>query len=195
MKTIPLYENYPELNPIKDQIELAVQLIVDCHKNNGLVLLCGNGGSAADCSHIVGELMKEFRENRQGYNEFDSNLVDGVAAIDLTANKSLITAMANDVDPDKVFSQQVYVYSKHNPFNLLIGLSTSGNSENVVQAFEIANKMGLQTIALTGENDSRLSELGYCVIQAPAHETYRVQEYHLAIYHYICSEVERELFD
>ena len=192
---IPLFEHYPELLSIEEDIEYAIEMIIECYRNNGYILLCGNGGSSSDSGHILGELMKEFKVKRQGRVDLDDRIVEGVPCIDLTANHGLITALANDVDPDIVFSQQVYVYSKNNRNNVLIGLSTSGNSANVVNAFDIAAGLGIKSIAFTGERESKLSDLATCIIMVPARDTYRAQEYHLAIYHYICHEVERILFE
>ena len=192
---IQLYEHYPELLPIEDDINQAIEMTIETYRNGGLVLLCGNGGSSSDSGHILGELMKEFKVHRQGRVDLYEGLVDGIPCVDLTANHGLITAISNDVSSDIIFAQQVYVYSKNNRNNLLIGLSTSGNSENVCAAFEVASMMGVKSIAFTGRKESRLSNLASCILMVPAIDTYRVQEYHLAIYHYICSEVERILFD
>ena len=187
-----LYEHYPELKPIKEDIEKAIKCIVDCYRNGGLLLLCGNGGSSSDCSHIAGELMKSFTFKRRSAA---FPLVDGVPCVDLTSNVALITAIANDVDPDLIFAQQVYVHGKHNPNCVLLGLTTSGNSKNVVKAFEVAKDLNLKTIVLTADFDSASSRMCDVVIKAPSRETYRAQEYHLAIYHYICAQIEENLFE
>ena len=201
MKTF--YERYPELLPQKDNIESAIVILTNCYKNNGKILVCGNGGSSSDSAHIVGELMKSFMAKRpldEGLlnkinQEFDidvaSKLQTGIPCIDLTAQSALLTAFANDVDPDLIFAQQVVAYSSHNPNDVVIGLSTSGNSKNVVNAIKVAKSLGLKTISLTGKEDSLLSKESMVTIKAPEKETFKVQEYHLPIYHYICMELEK----
>ena len=167
--------------------------------------MCGNGGSSSDSAHIVGELMKSFMAKRpldEGLlnkinQEFDidvaSKLQTGIPCIDLTAQSALLTAFANDVDPDLIFAQQVVAYSSNNPNDVVIGLSTSGNSKNVVNAIKVAKSLGLKTISLTGKEDSLLSKESMVTIKAPEKETFKVQEYHLPIYHYICMELEKRI--
>jgi len=200
-----IFENYPELISIKSQIEQSIDILESCYKNNGKILICGNGGSCSDSAHIVGELMKGFMNKRpldkdlknQLSKELDISVIDkfqnGIPCIDLTSQCSLISAFANDVDPELVFAQQVLAYSQNNPKDVLIGLSTSGNSKNIVSAFKVAKALGLKTIAFTGIKDSELSKLSSVCIKAPAEATYRVQEYHLPIYHYICQELEKRI--
>lgn len=204
MKT--LFENYPELVLIKPDIEKAIDILTNAYKNNGKILICGNGGSASDSAHIVGELMKGFMNKRP----LDKNLMEelnkqsddsmlgnklqkGIPCIDLTAQSSLISAFANDVDADLVYAQQVLAYSLNNPNDVVIGLSTSGNSKNVVRAFEVAKVLKLKTISFTGNHTNKLEEISSVCIKAPAEETFRVQEYHLPIYHYICQELEKRI--
>ena len=201
MKT--LYEQYPELEPQKENIEKAIKVLEECFKNKGKILVCGNGGSSSDSAHIVGELMKSFMAKRpldaeilnKINKEFDSSTASkfeyGIPCIDLSSQTSLITAFANDVDYELVFAQQVLSYSKDSPNDVLLMLSTSGNSKNVVNAAKVAKSLGLKTISLTGEKESELSKLSTVCIKAPASETYKVQEYHLPIYHYICMELEK----
>ena len=203
MKTF--YERYPELEPQKEYIEEAINLLENCFKNNGKILVCGNGGSSSDAAHITGELMKNFREkrplneklagkiNKEFDEEVSNKLQIGIPCIDLTAQSGLLTAFANDVDPDYVFAQQVIGYSKDNPNDIVLGLSTSGNSKNVVNAIKVAKALGLKTISLTGKNDSLLSKLSTICIKAPETEVFKVQEYHLPIYHYICMELEKRI--
>ena len=203
MKTI--YERYPELLSEKEHIEQAIDILTNCYKNNGKILVCGNGGSSSDSAHITGELMKSFMAKRplneelsQKINqEFDSEIAEklqtGIPCIDLTAQSALLTAFANDVDPELIFAQQVVGYSAKNPQDVVIGLSTSGNSKNVVNAIKVAKSLGLKTISLTGKNDSELSKLSTVCIRAPEKETFKVQEYHLPIYHYICMELEKRI--
>ena len=203
MKT--LYERYPELESQKDNIEEAINILEKCFKNNGKILVCGNGGSSSDAAHITGELMKSFKEKRplnenlakQINKEFDEDIANklqvGIPCIDLTSQTALLTAFANDVDPDYIFAQQVVGYSKNNPNDVLLALSTSGNSKNVVNAVKVAKALGLKTISLTGGSDSELSKLSTICIKAPETEVFKVQEYHLPIYHYICMELEKRI--
>ncbi len=203
MKTF--YERYPKMESQKDNIENAIDILESCFKNNGKILVCGNGGSSSDSAHIVGELMKSFMAKRplnkeiaeKIDKEFDKEVSDklqtAIPCIDLTSQSALLTAFSNDVDPDFIFAQQVLGYSKNNPHDVLIAISTSGNSKNVVNAVKVAKSIGLRTISLTGNNDSELSKLSTVCIKAPETETYKVQEYHLPIYHYICMELEKRI--
>lgn len=203
-----LVEKYPELDFCSEDVDLAIQKIIDCYKNGGKVLLCGNGGSAADCTHIVGELMKGFLKKRpvsnelaaklkENYEKVDdellSNLQCALPAVDLCESISLLTAYCNDVDPNYIFAQQVFGLGK--PGDVLIGLSTSGNAKNVNHAARLARGMGLTVIGMTGEKPSALSENADVCIQVPATETYMIQELHLPVYHAICDAVEAAFFD
>ena len=191
------YIRYPELECCKDDIEKALQLMIETYKNNGKILLCGNGGSASDSEHIVGELMKGFLLKRQVTDErlsqeMKENLQGALPAISLNSQTALMTAFNNDLNPDFVFAQQVYGYAKAN--DLLIGISTSGNSENVLNAVKVANSMGVKSIVLTGKDGGKLKNLATVSICVPANETYKIQEYHLPVYHYLCAKVEEEFF-
>ena len=191
------YIRYPELECCKDDIEKALQLMIETYKNKGKILLCGNGGSASDSEHIVGELMKGFLLKRQVTDErlsqeMRENLQGALPAISLNSQTALMTAFNNDLNPDFVFAQQVYGYSKAN--DLLIGISTSGNSENVVKAVKVANSMGVKSLVLTGKDGGKLKNLATVSICVPANETYKIQEYHLPVYHYLCAKVEEEFF-
>ena len=200
---------YPQLNLCKEQILKAADEMEACYRAGGKILLCGNGGSAADCEHISGELLKGFLSKRQMPHEDRSNLYDmlpydeatalsnklqrGIPCIPLTSLSSTITAYINDVDPSMVFAQLVYALAKSN--DLLIGISTSGNSVNVVNALKVAKSMGIGTIALTGSKaTSDCARIADTTILAPATETYLIQELHLPIYHYLCAELERRVF-
>lgn len=191
------YKRYPELECCKDDIEKALQLMIETYKNNGKILVCGNGGSASDSEHIVGELMKGFLLKRQVTDErlsqeMRENLQGALPAISLNSQTALMTAFNNDLNPDFVFAQQVYGYAKAN--DLLIGISTSGNSENVLNAVKVANSMGVKSIVLTGKDGGKLKNLATVSICVPANETYKIQEYHLPVYHYLCAKVEQEFF-
>ncbi|MBR4013493.1 MAG: SIS domain-containing protein [Clostridia bacterium] len=198
-----LLVRYPCLEAVIDSIDAAAQMMVDTYKNGGTVLVCGNGGSCADSAHIVGELMKGFLSLRPMSEEQKSRMADildedilaklqrGIPAISLSAQSAVISAYANDVDPELVYAQLVFGYGKKH--DMLIGLSTSGNSKNVVAAAKVARAMGIKTLALTGARDSRLSELCDVTVKAPEIETFKVQELHLPIYHYLCAYVEKYL--
>lgn len=193
-----LLERYPQLNTCAKDIENALFLMIDTYKNGGKILVCGNGGSSADSDHIVGELMKGFKLPRKVTDEripqeLREKLQGALPAIALCAHTSLITATVNDNDADMIFAQQVYGYAKDN--DLLIAISTSGNSKNVVNAVKVAKSLGVKTIALTGKTGGELKQLADVTICAPSTETYKIQEYHLPIYHYLCAKVENEFFE
>lgn len=192
-----IFERYPELKCCESDIENALDLIVETYKNKGKVLVCGNGGSAADCEHIVGELMKGFLLKREINDDrlstdLKDNLQGALPAISLCSQTALMTAFNNDLDPEYVFAQQVYGYGKEN--DLLIAISTSGNSKNILNAVNVANCIGVKSIALTGDNGGNIKDLATITICVPSDETYQIQEYHLPVYHYLCAEVEKEFF-
>lgn len=192
-----LLKRFPALSPVKSQIDKALQLIIETYKSGGKVLVCGNGGSAADSEHIVGELMKGFMLKREVTDEripyeLRSKLQGALPAISLPSQSAILSAYINDVDPEMMYAQLIYGYAKEN--DLLIGISTSGNSKNVVNAIKVANALGAKTIALTGANGGVLGEISDVLINAPETETFKVQEYHLPIYHYLCAETEKYFF-
>ena len=192
-----LYEKYSALEECREDIEKALELILHTYQNGGKVLVCGNGGSAADSEHIVGELMKGFLLKRPVTDEriperLRMGLQGSLPAISLPSQCAILSAFINDVDPEMMYAQLVYGYAKEN--DLVIGLSTSGNSKNVVNAIEVAKCLGIKTLSLTGKKESKMSELSDVTIRVPETETYKVQEYHLPVYHYLCAEVERILF-
>lgn len=201
------YTRYPALLRCKDAIDQAIDAIVHLPDAGGKLLLCGNGGSSADCDHIVGELMKGFLCRRplaaqdrarffaagmENAAAFAESLQYGIPAISLPAQTALISAYNNDVNADMVYAQMVFVYGR--PEDVLFAISTSGNSVNVTNAVRAAQVKGMTTIGLTGQNTCALSHLCTITIHAPETQTYRIQEYHLPIYHYICMEVERRLW-
>lgn len=207
-----LISHHPALATCRAEISAACDCLVTTFRTGHKLLLCGNGGSAADCDHITGELLKGFLSRRPlgdkdkaalaaalpgGDTHPDHPLLSGSLqgappAISLPAQTALVSAFSNDVDPALVYAQLVWGLGQ--PGDTLLCLSTSGNSRNVVLAAEAARARGLHTIALTGEAESDLSRLCTITVKAPAHETYRVQEYHLPIYHYLCAAVESALF-
>ena len=203
-----LITRYPLLESIRDEIERAYNTIVECYEHDGKVLIVGNGGSAADAEHIVGELMKGFVKNRTVSAEMQKalleldpergaglikNLQGGLPAICLNAHTSLNTAFANDKDPVMSYAQQVNGYGK--PGDVFIGISTSGNAENVMYAAITAKAKGLKVIALTGKNGGKLAKVSDVAMIVPEKETYKIQEYHLPIYHVLCLMLEDHFFD
>lgn len=193
-----LYERYPALEVCREDIEKAMSLMVETYKNGGKVLVCGNGGSASDSEHIVGELMKGFILKRPVSDEriperLRKGLQGSLPAISLPSQCAILSAFINDVDPEMMYAQLVYGYVK--PEDLVIGLSTSGNSKNVVNAIEVAKCMGAKTLSMTGQKESKMSELSDVTIKVPEMETYKIQEYHLPVYHYLCAEVEKVFFE
>ncbi len=200
-----LVNRYPELEPCKKSIEKAVATILDTYSAGGKILICGNGGSAADSEHIAGELLKGFLVKRTPSDreltglslaleseEKALKLQRGIPAIPLSSISGAMTAFANDVDPELVFAQLVYSLGKKG--DILIALSTSGNSKNVVAAAKIARVLEIHTIALTGKNGGELKNVCENTVCVPETETYKIQEYHLPVYHAICAEAERILF-
>lgn len=193
-----LYERYPALKVCKDDISAALELMIDTYRSGGKILVCGNGGSAADSEHIVGELMKGFLLKRKVTDEripekLRANLQGSLPAISLPSQSAILSAFINDVEPHMMYAQLVYGYAK--PNDLVIGLSTSGNSANVVNAVEVANALGVKTIAMTGQKGGRLADISTVTIKVPSEETYKIQEYHLPVYHYLCAETEKEFFN
>lgn len=202
-----LVQKYPDLQETVPTIEKAFDLLTESYHNQGKLLLCGNGGSAADCEHIVGELMKGFTLKRPVDNEFAGklkemfpeegaylaeNLQQALPAISLVSQSALATAFINDVEADMVFAQQVYGYGKAG--DVLIGLSTSGNSSNVVRAMQTAKALGMKTIGFTGESGGKLHDMCDVCIRVPWNETADIQERHLPIYHTLCIMLEKEFF-
>lgn len=196
-----LIERYPSLALCKDSIINSCEMLIECFKNGGKLLVCGNGGSASDSEHIVGELMKGFILPRTLSNDLKNKINDdtltnslqyGLPAISLVSQTSLSTAFSNDQLPTAVFAQQVLGYGKKG--DVLLCISTSGNSLNCVYAAKVAKALDMKVISLTGEKDSKLKELSDITIQAPSCETFKIQEYHLPIYHAICLALENEFF-
>jgi phosphoheptose isomerase len=199
--------NYPKLETCKTDIEKSYLILRQCFDNGGKVLICGNGGSASDTEHIVGELMKGFRLKREiTFNDsqklkddfplegeyLSQHLQRALPAISLVSHSSLSSAFINDIASDMVFAQQVYGYAQKS--DILMGISTSGNSANVVNALKVAKAFGIESIGMTGMDGGRIKELCSAIIQVPAIDTYKVQEYHLPVYHALCAMIEEEYF-
>lgn len=202
-----LFSLFPALTDTKPSIMQAFELIKQTFSDDGTIYVCGNGGSAADAEHMVGELMKGFLLPRPVDPSFNDALVslygeqgstissylqEGMRAISLNGHPSLTTAYGNDVDFEMVFAQQLYVLGRKG--DLLVGFTTSGNSGNVVKAMQVAQAKGLKTIAFTGAAGGKCAEFADCCIRVPETETYRVQECHLPIYHALCAMLEDHFY-
>ncbi len=194
-----LINNYPSLSELKSTIENSTELIIDAFRNGNKFLICGNGGSAADSEHIAGELMKGFLLKRELcdsdkiiYGDYADLLQYGLPCIPLTSFSALSTAVINDNSAEMMFAQQVFVLGQKD--DVLIALSTSGNSKNVVAAAEVAKNKGMKVISITGCNNSKLSEISDFTIKIPEKETFRIQELTLPVYHAMCADIENEFF-
>ena len=200
-----LFTRYPALAVCKADILSAYETLETVYKQGGRVYLCGNGGSAADCEHIVGELMKSFKKRRPLNEEFlekvlrgeegellSQTLEGGLPAVSLCGHPALTSAFANDKNPTLGFAQQLSVLAKSG--DVLVSLSTSGNSKNCVYAVLTAKAMGVKTLFLGGGTGGKLKSLCDVSVVVPEHETYKVQELHLPIYHCLCAMLEEEFF-
>lgn len=194
-----LTRRYPVLAGMKDEIKQVYEIIKDSYEKGGKLLVCGNGGSAADSDHIVGELMKGFYKQRKlsveekiRFGEQGEKLQGALPAIALTQHGALSTAFLNDVYPEMVFAQQVYGYGREG--DALLGLSTSGNSVNVISAAKVAAAKGMKVITMTGKDGGMLRELSDVCLIVPAQVTADIQEFHLPIYHALCAMLEEYFF-
>lgn len=201
-----LSDRYPQWQGAGSSFAEAVSLLVGCVKNHGKILICGNGGSAADAEHIAGELMKSFLLPRSLPESFCSRakklypqhadaltrLQGGIAAIPLVSGVALPTAFANDVDGQLCFAQQVYALAR--PGDVIWGISTSGNSANVNQALRVARLLSCRTLGLTGKDGGEMASLLDVELRAPASSTPQVQELHLPLYHALCACIEASIF-
>ncbi len=189
---------YPQLSSCENEIDSALALMIKTFNNGGKLLVCGNGGSSADAEHIVGELVKGFKCKRKVCNtkispELREKLQGGLPAFSLSSQSSVLTAIANDTAADMIFAQQVFAYGKEN--DLVMGITTSGNSVNVVNALKLAKEMGISTLALTGAEGGIAKNVADITVCVPESETYKIQELHLPVYHYLCAQVEKEFFE
>ena len=195
-----LFRRRAELGGCRKEVESAFEIIAGSFRRGGKVLVCGNGGSAADAEHICGELLKKFKKHRdipagiaaKLRPELAAKLEGALPAVSLVSMSGIITAFANDVAWETAFAQQVLGLAR--PDDVLIALSTSGNSANCVAAAEVMKAAGGKSIAFTGERESGLSRICDVTIRVPETETYKVQELHLPIYHALCAAIEEELF-
>lgn len=202
-----LIERYSQLEVCKSDIEKAYLVLEKCYENDNKLLIAGNGGSAADSEHIAGELMKRFKILRPVPTEFADrlknidpvrgdnlakNLERGLMAIPLVAHEALTTAYINDVDGLGVFAQQLYGFARSG--DVFLGISTSGNSKNVMSATVVARALGVKVIGLTGKAGGELANVADVAIKVPETETYMIQELHLPVYHCLCLMLEDRFF-
>ena len=202
-----LIERHPSLGGCKDDVARALEIMTECYKNGGKILLCGNGGSAADCEHIVGELLKDFlikrplsdemradmRKRCPGISDETLDMLQlGLPAISLPSIVGFNTAFCNDRSAELVYAQGVMSLGKSG--DVLVAISTSGNAKNVLRAAEVAKGLGLSLIGLTGMGGGALAPLCDAPIRVPECETYKIQELHIAVYHYLCAMVEKRFF-
>lgn len=202
-----LIQRYPVLAVCKKDIAEAYCLLRDCFQQGGKLLVAGNGGSAADAEHMVGELMKSFRKPRPLPASIQQNLAatdpilgtylaktleQSLPAIALVCHEALSTAFLNDKDGKAVFAQQLLGYGKKG--DVFLGISTSGNSQNILYAAVTARAMGIPVIVLTGASGGRLSALADQSIRVPETETFKIQELHLSVYHCLCLMLEDYFF-
>lgn len=202
-----LLNRYTQLDYLENAVFDSVELLIKTFGNGGKVLVCGNGGSCSDADHIVGELMKSFEGKRPLNSDLQQKLSElspergkmlaeklqqGLPAISLTVHQSLITAIANDIHGDLIYAQQVVGWG--NPGDILIGLSTSGNSKNVIDALIVAKAKGMITIGMTGETGGKMKDWCDILLNVPETRTAYVQELHLPVYHAICMMIEKEIF-
>lgn len=202
-----LIERYPQIDKCKKEIEKAYLIFEESYAKGNKLLVAGNGGSAADSEHIVGELMKGFENPRNLSSEYKERLMSvndelgkvlgenlqmALPTIALDGHAALTTAYMNDCEPLLCFAQQVNGYGKEG--DVFLGISTSGNSKNILYAAVVAKAKGMKVVALTGAKDSKLSQIADVTIKAPETRTYRIQEYHLPIYHCLCLMLEERFF-
>lgn len=202
-----LIRRYPELDACSNDIASALDVMIDCYKKGGKLLLAGNGGSAMDCGHIVGELMKDFlikrpltdeqkAAMRERFPDIDEGMLDtlqrGLPAISLPSIVGFNSAFCNDSDSELVYAQGVLAMASER--DVLVAISTSGNSKNVLRAAEVAKGLGVLVVGLSGKDGGKLSELSDVCITVPECETYKIQELHIAVYHYLCAAIEKHFF-
>ena len=203
-----LIERYPVLDKVRDNILAAYEVLRDCYEAGGKLLVAGNGGSCADSEHIVGELMKGFIKRRpvteafaQALSEADPKRGDALAAglqgalpaIALTGHNGLSTAFANDVDGAMIYAQQLYGYGRQG--DVFLGISTSGNAENIMYAVAVAKAAGIKTIGLTGKDGGALGRACDVPLIMPEQETFKIQELHLPVYHALCLMLEEHFYE
>ena len=202
------FDRWPALALGRDAILKAYEMILTTYRAGGKLLLCGNGGSCADCDHIAGELMKGFVKRRPVTEEMkealekadpvrgkelSEKLQGGLPAIALVDHAALSTAFANDVDGMLSYAQQVNGYGK--PGDVFLGISTSGNAENVMYAAVTAKAKGMKVVGLTGKDGGKLAGIADAAVIVPEMETYKIQELHLPVYHALCLMLEHRFYE
>lgn len=202
-----LMNRYPQLSSVRQDIINAYLIMEECYEHDGKLLIAGNGGSAADSEHIAGELMKRFETPRPIPEAFARKLVEidpergadlainlerGLMAIPLVAHEAMTTAYINDVDGYGVFAQQLYGFGR--PGDIFLGISTSGNSKNVLSATVVARALGIKVVGLTGKDGGELAKVADATVIVPESRTFMIQELHLPIYHCWCLMLESRFF-
>lgn len=202
-----LAARYPVLRPVQKSVLAAYEVLEACYARGGKLLIAGNGGSCADAEHIVGELMKGFLKPRRLREELQERLCaedeengarlavalqGGLPALALNGHPGLSTAFANDVDADMVYAQQVCGYGEEG--DVFLGISTSGNAQNVDYAVTVAKAKGMQVVGLTGKDGGRLGRRADVAVIVPEQETFKIQELHLPVYHTLCLLLEERFF-
>ena len=200
-------EHFPALTDLRSRISDAAEMIIGCYNKGGKLLICGNGGSSADADHLAAELMKSFESVRPLEECFKNRLyeISGVRgkylasklehslpAISLSSNTALTTAVSNDIDPSLVFAQQIMGYGNEN--DLLIGISTSGNSQNIVDACITARALNIKVIGITGKTGGKMKQYCDVLVNVPETRTAMVQELHLPVLHTICRMIENHFY-
>jgi len=203
-----LCAEYPSLTCLKEELGRAADLIIDCYEKGGKLLLCGNGGSSADADHFAGELMKSFETARPLDKSLKERLADisdsrgnylgeklehALPAISLPSNSALTSAISNDTGPSLVFAQQIVGFG--NEGDVLVAISTSGNSSNIVDACITAKALNLNIIGLTGESGGKMKEFCDVVLNVPEKKTAKVQELHLPLMHALCRITENHFYN
>lgn len=205
---VELLRRYPELSVVETEIAQAAGCLIRCFESGGKLLICGNGGSSSDSGHIAGELMKGFEHKRPVSESFRQQLVarggsrgdyisrklqHGFPVISLSAHTALITAVANDIDADLIFAQQVAAYGKKD--DVLLAISTSGNSKNVIDAIITALAKEMKVIGLTGETGGSMKAMCDILLNVPGTRTSSIQELHFPLYHALCLMVEKYFYE
>ena len=200
-------ERYPALSDLRSRISDAAEMIIGCYNKGGKLLICGNGGSSADADHLAAELMKSFESVRPLEESFKDRLYEisgirgkylaaklehSLPAISLSSNTALTTAVSNDIDPSLVFAQQIIGYGNEN--DLLIGISTSGNSQNIVDACITARALNIKVIGITGKTGGKMKQYCDVLVNVPETRTAMVQELHLPVLHTICRIIENHFY-
>jgi D-sedoheptulose 7-phosphate isomerase len=198
-----LFQRHPKLESCRDSIEKSLAILIQTFESKGKLMVMGNGGSSADAEHMCGELTKGFllkrplnSDHKNKFSNIDSSIAEklqmGLPAFSLGVAHSGNSAFLNDVDPLLVYGQQIWVQGKDS--DTVMGITTSGNSKNIIEGFKVAKAMGLKTIGLTGSKESLCNEWCDAVIQVPEEETFKAQELHLPVYHALCIELEFHFF-